>query len=87
MKTETTEIPARLEVRLDDERRRKLKDLTEDGGSLSDITRHGIDLAYEELVQKRRMEAAWRLSHLEVEDPPEPEEMNRQLNDRYGPLP
>jgi hypothetical protein len=79
--------PERLEVRLDPERRKKLQEMTEAGaGPLSEITRHGIDLAYEEFRLARRIEAARRIAEMNVEDPPEPEEMNRQLAERYGPL-
>lgn len=87
MTTDTTEVPLRLEVRLDAERRRKLTELVGEGaGRLSEIARHGIDLAYDEFMRERRIAAAGRLCQLEVEEPREPEEMNRQLAERYGPL-
>lgn len=87
MTGEANAVPRRLEFRLDAERRRKISELVEAGsGSVSEIARHGIDLAYEELIRERRIEAARHLCQLEVEAPPDPEEMNRQQAERYGPL-
>jgi hypothetical protein len=55
------------------------------GQRVSDVTRHGIRLAYEEATRQRRIEAAQRLIAMEVEDVPDPDELSRQLADKYGP--
>jgi hypothetical protein len=86
--TTAEDIPARLEVRLDIQTRRKLAELKNmDGRSLSEITRQSIDLAYEQRTRERRIAAARRLGELEVEQMPDPDELAKQMNDRYGPLP
>ncbi|HET9199399.1 MAG TPA: hypothetical protein VFO84_00300 [Dehalococcoidia bacterium] len=78
----------RLEVRLDPDTERMLRVLEEEFGLRpSEITRHGIRLAYDEATRERRRAAARAINSAEIEDPPDPEELNRQLADRYGPLP
>jgi hypothetical protein len=80
-------VADRLEVRLDAERRKKLEEMAKAGaGPLSEITRHGIDLAYEEFMLERRLEAVRRISELNIEDMPDPDELSRQMAERYGPL-
>jgi hypothetical protein len=76
----------RLEVRLDEKRRRKLAEIA---GSrdlpVSEAVRRLIDDAYEALRRERRLEAARVLTRLEVEDVPDPEELSRQLSGAYEP--
>ena len=77
---------ARLDVRLDKERRRKLKELAvEQGAPVSEMVRRLIDRAYEETLQVRRRSAAQELGQLEIEDVPDPETVSRQLESAHGP--
>jgi hypothetical protein len=71
----------RLDVRLDRERRRKLKALAAARGvPVSQVVRELIDLAYEDVQHQARRRAAEALSRLEVSVVPEPEELNRRLD-------
>ena len=77
---------ARLDVRLDAERRRRLEELVEERGEpISEIVRGLIDEAYEAVAQKRRRQAVERLTRLEVEDPPDPDTLSRQLETAHDP--
>jgi len=70
----------RLDVRLDGERRRKLRELAdEQAASVSEIVRRLIDLAYEESVKARRKRAAQELGRLEAEDVPDSATRHRRL--------
>ena len=61
---------ARLDVRLDEERRRRLEELVEERGvPISAVVRCLIDDAYEDIVRVRRKQAVERLIGLNVEDP------------------
>ncbi len=76
----------RLEVRLDDERRRRLEQLVaERNVPISEVVRGLIDDAYEEAMQKRRHDAVARLVRLEVEDPPDPATLSRELEEAHEP--
>ena len=76
----------RLDVRLDQERRRKLRELAaEQGAPVSELVRRLIDRAYEETLQARRRRAAQKLGQLEIEDVPDPEALSRQLEGTYEP--
>ena len=76
----------RLEVRLDDERRRRLEQLAvERGVPISEVVRRLIDDAHEEAVQTRRHDAVARLVRLEVEDPPDPATLSRELEEAHEP--
>ncbi len=75
----------RLEVRLDEERRRKLAAVASARrASVSESVREMIDEAYEDVVRERRREAARVIATLEIEDVPDPEELSRQLDDTYA---
>ena len=77
---------ARLDVRLDDERRRKLEELVEERSEpISEVVRCLIDDAYEEVVQARRKRAAERLIGLNVEDVPDPDTLSRELEAAHEP--
>jgi len=77
---------ARLDVRLDQERRRKLKELAaEQGAPVSEMVRRFIDRAYEESQQSRRRRAAHELGQLEIEDVPDVETLSHQLEDAHEP--
>lgn len=75
---------ARLDVRLDAERRRRLEEVVEERGvTISDVVRDLIDDAYEAVMRQRRIQAVERLVGLEVEDPPDPATLSRQLEATY----
>jgi len=79
-------VVRRLEVRLDDERRRRLEQLVaERSVPISEVVRGLIDDAYEEAMQKRRHDAVARLVRLEVEDPPDPATLSRELEEAHEP--
>ena len=77
---------ARLDVRLDAERRRRLEELVEERGvPISDVVRCLIDDAYEDIVRVRRKQAIERLIGLNVEDPPDPDTLSRELEAAHEP--
>ena len=77
---------ARLDVRLDAERRRRLEELVEERGvPISEVVRCLIDDAYEGVVQERRRQAVGRLTRLEVEDPPDAATLSRELEEAHEP--
>ena len=77
---------ARLDVRLDTEHRHRLEELVEDRGEpISEVVRRLIDDAYEAVIRKRRLQAVERLTRLEVEDPPDPETLSRELEAAHEP--
>ena len=77
---------ARLDVRLDAEQRRRLEELAEAREApISSVVRRLIDDAYEEVLRERRQQAVERLIKLEVEDPPDPATLSRELEAAYDP--
>ncbi len=71
----------RLDLPLDAKLKRRLEELAEDMGvSISDLVRRLIDDAYERVMLERRIEAVGRLVTLEVEDPPDPATLSRELD-------
>ena len=77
---------ARLDVRLDAERRRRLEEIVQERGlPISDVVRRLIDDAYEDVMYKRRREAVARLVSLEVEDPPDADTLSRELEAAHEP--
>ena len=79
-------MSARLEVRLDDERRQRLDMLVETAGApMSDVVRSLIDEAWEAMMLERRKAAVERLIALNVEDVPDPDTLSRELGERYEP--
>lgn len=76
----------RLDVRLDQERRRKLRELAaEQGAPVSEMVRRLIDRAYEETLKANRKRAARELGRLKIEDVPDPATLNRQLERAHEP--
>lgn len=76
----------RLEVRLDNERRRKLKDLAADQRTpVSNVIRALIDKAYEESLLVRRKRAAYELGQLKIEDVPSPSILSQELENAHEP--
>ena len=77
---------ARLSVRLDDERRRRLDKVMEHrGGAISDVVRGMIDDAYEDVMLERRRAAAKRLAAMEIDVPLDPDELSRELEAAHAP--
>ena len=77
---------ARLDVRLDAERRRRLEEIVEESGApISEVVRRLIDDAYERVALERRRRAVGRLIGLEVEDPPDADGLSRELEEAHEP--
>ena len=77
---------ARLDVRLDDEHRRRLDEIVEERGlAISEVVRGLIDDGYATVMRERRRKAAQRLVELEVEDPPDPAQLSRELEAAHEP--
>lgn len=77
-------LTKRLEVRLDEERERKLVALAERRRvSSAAVVRALIDDAYEEIALARRLAAVDRIASMNIEDMPEPDELSRQMNAKY----
>ena len=77
---------SRLDVRLDAERRQRLEAMAKDRGiPISDVIRRLIDDAYEAILQERRWQAVEQLVSLEVETPPDPETLSRELEATHDP--
>lgn len=78
-------MTTRLGVRLDSARRSRLDEIAQSKGApISEVVRSLIDDAYEDMRRERRMQAVERLANLNAGDMPDPEELARQLNDKYG---
>lgn len=76
----------RLEVRLDAEHYRRLKQLAaERDEPLSEAVRRLIDEAYAAVDHARRREAALAIGRMEIEDVPDPDELSRQLEAAHDP--
>ena len=78
---------ARLDVRLDTERRRRLEELAAAKAKpISEVVRRLIDDAYEQgCLAERRRQAVERLIRLEVEDPPDAATLSRELEATHEP--
>lgn len=78
----------RLEVRLDEEHYRRLRELAAgDQAQLSQTVRRLIDEAYAQTLTARRKRAVLELVSLEIEDVPDPEVLSRQLEEAHDPAP
>lgn len=76
----------RLDVRLDEERRRKLRELAaEQHTPVSETIRRLIDTAYDDSMEGRRRRAVLELGQLELEDVPDPATLNLQLEAAHEP--
>ena len=79
-------MAGRLDVRLDDEHRRRLEELVEERGvPISEVVRCLIDDAYEDTMRERRRDAVERLVKLEVEDTPDAATLSRELEAAHEP--
>ena len=79
-------MTSRLDVRLEVEHRRRLEELARDRGvPISEVVRSLIDGAYEGVLRERRRLAAEHLTRMNIEDPPDPESLSRQLEEAHEP--
>ena len=77
---------ARLNVRLDAERRQRLEELAEaQGAPISQVVRSLIADAYEDAQRTRRKQAIERLIGLKVEVPQDPEVLSQELEAAHEP--
>ena len=75
----------RLEVRLDSELKKKLDQIAEiREETISDVVRQLIASAYEDAMLERRLLAVQRMAEANVEEMPDPEELARQMNNKYN---
>ncbi len=75
----------RVEVRLDADRKQKLNKIAEiKDESVSELVRQMIDRLYDEAMLEYRLELVRRMSEANVEEMPDPEELSRQMNNKYG---
>ena len=78
----------RLDIRLDRDCRARLDAVVKDSGlSASEIVRNLIDQAYEGVLRKGRQNAFERLISLNIETPPDPAELSRELEEAHAPGP
>ena len=56
-----------------------------EGLAISDVVRCMIDAAYEDILRTRREQAVERLIGLNLEDPPDPETVSRELEAAHEP--
>ena len=76
----------RLDVRLDTEYLQRLEELArENGVPISEVVRRLIDGAYEDLLRARRKQAVGKLTGLNLEEPPSPETLARELEAAHKP--
>ena len=76
----------RLDIRLDHDCRARLDAVVQDTGlSASEIIRSPIDQAYEDVLRKERQNAFQRLVSLNIETPPDPAELSRELEKAHAP--
>ena len=79
-------MATRLDVRLDSKRRRRLAEMARDRGvPISDVIRSLIDDAWEGILRERRRQAVDQLVSLEVEAPPDPQDLCRELEEAHEP--
>ena len=71
---------ARLDVRLDDEWRRRLEKIVEEREApISEVVRRLIDDAYEDVMRERRSRAVERMAAMEIDVPLDPDELSREF--------
>ena len=64
----------------------RLEEVAREGGlAISDVVRRLIDDAYEDIMRTRRRQAVERLVGLNVEDPPDPDALSRELEAAHEP--
>ena len=76
----------RLDIRLDHDCRARLDAVAKDVGlSISAAVRNMIYQACEDVLRKERQSAFQRLTSLQVETPPDPDELSRELEEAHAP--
>ena len=76
----------RLGVRLDSEHRQRLEELAQENGvPISELVRRLIDGAYADVLRTRRKQAVEKLIGLNLEEPPSPETLARELEAAHEP--
>lgn len=77
-------VTRRFEIRLDPEREEHVERVAVDEGvSMTDAVRRLLDRGWEDWMKNRRRLAVERIAAMEIEEMPEPEELNRQLDSTY----
>jgi len=80
-------VTRRLEMRIDEERLARLERVAkEEGQTVSETARRLMDRGYEEWMKWRRAEAVRRIAAMKIEEMPDPEELNRQLDTMYDDI-
>ena len=75
-----------MDLRLNDKQRRRRKEWAQGKEvAFSDVGRGMIDAAPEDILRMRRKQAVERLIGLNLEDPPEPETISRELEAAHKP--
>lgn len=75
---------SRVEVRLDEEQRKRLNDLAEErDASLSEVLRGLIDDAWEAIMVERRLQLVREIASFEMEVPDDPQDLFRELESRF----
>ena len=76
----------RLDIRLDHDCRARLDAVVQESGlSASEIIRNLINQAFEDVIKKERQNAFQRLISLNIETPPDPAELSRELEETHAP--
>lgn len=74
----------RLAVRIESQQKKKLAEMAErEGRSVSDVVRRLIDEALESDRREYLLGLIDEMGKLNIEDVPEPEELSRQLAEKY----
>ncbi len=77
---------SRLEVRLDEERRRRLDEIARERDvPVSELVRRLIDDAWETITLERRLSAVRRITSVELDVPDDPADLCNELEERYEP--
>jgi len=77
-------VTERLEIRLDPTFRRWMTEMADErGDTLSNVVRDLLERGREEVMREIRHRAIEELCAMEIEDMPDPEELNRQLASKY----
>ena len=81
-------MASQFDVRLDKECRERLDELAESRGvTAAEIVRQLIDDAFQDVLHKRRIQAAEELIALNAEVPPDPAELSRLLKTAHDASP
>jgi hypothetical protein len=77
-------VTRRFEIRLDPQREEHVEHVAEEEGlSMTDAFRRLLDRGWDDWLKERRRLAVERIAAMEIEEMPDPEELNRQLDSTY----